>query len=90
MKEYMYLGTKSGRDSDKFSSLDLKWEDGSYVNAPILTDCPVNIECSVVDSIMPGSNEHLIGKVETVHVDEAYLDKNGRILWYKMDLITLD
>jgi flavin reductase (DIM6/NTAB) family NADH-FMN oxidoreductase RutF len=36
---------------------------------------------------MPGSNELFIGKVETVHVDEEYLDKNGNILWNKMDLI---
>ena len=86
-KEFGYLGSKSGRDIDKFAALDLKWEDGKYVDAPILTDCPVNIECSVVDSILPGSNELFIGKVEAVHVDEEYLNKNGRILWNKMDLI---
>jgi flavin reductase (DIM6/NTAB) family NADH-FMN oxidoreductase RutF len=57
------------------------------VNAPVLTDCPVNIECSAVESIMPGSNELFIGKVEAVHVDEEYLDKNGNILWNKMNLI---
>jgi len=83
-------GSKSGRDGDKFAALDLKWEDGKYVNAPVLTDCPVNIECSVVESIMPGSNELFIGKVETVHVDEEYLDKNGKILWNKLDLISLN
>ena len=88
-KEFGYLGSKSGRDGDKFAALDLKWEDGKYVNAPVLTDCPVNIECSVVESIMPGSNELFIGKVETVHVNEEYLGKNGRILWNKMDLIKL-
>jgi flavin reductase (DIM6/NTAB) family NADH-FMN oxidoreductase RutF len=86
-REFGYLGSKSGRDGDKFAALDLKWEDGKYVNAPVLTDCPVNIECSVVESIMPGSNELFIGKVEIVHVDEEYLDKNGNILWRKMDLI---
>ena len=86
-KEYGYLGSKSGRDEDKFASLDLRWEDAKYVNAPILTDCPVSIECSVVDSIMPGTHELFIGKVEAVHVDEEYLDDNGNILWDKMDLM---
>jgi flavin reductase (DIM6/NTAB) family NADH-FMN oxidoreductase RutF len=57
------------------------------VNAPVLTDCPVNIECTVVDSICPGSNELFIEKVEAVHVDEEYLGKNGNILWNKIDLI---
>ena len=65
----------------------LNWEDATYVNAPILTDCPVSIECSVVDSMMPGSHELFIGKVEAVHVDEEYLDANGNILWDKMDLM---
>jgi flavin reductase (DIM6/NTAB) family NADH-FMN oxidoreductase RutF len=74
-KEFGYLGSKSARDDDKFASLDLKWEDGKYVNVPVLIDCPVNIECSVVESITPGSNELFIGKVETVHVDEELLDK---------------
>ena len=86
-KEYSYLGSKSGRDEDKFASLDLKWEEARYVNAPILTDCPVSIECSVVNSIMPGTHELFIGKVEAVHVDEEYLDDNGNILWDKMNLM---
>lgn len=86
-KEYGHLGSVSGRDEDKFAALDLKWENATYVNAPILTDCPVSIECSVVDSIMPGTHELFIGKVEAVHVDEEYLDANGNILWDKMNLM---
>lgn len=86
-KEYGYLGSASGRDEDKFAAMDLNWEDATYVNAPILTDCPVSIECSVVDSTMPGTHELFIGKVEAVHVDEEYLDANGNILWNKMDLM---
>lgn len=86
-KEYNYLGTKSGRDGDKFAALGLKWEDGTKVNAPVLTDCPVSIECSVVTSIQPGTHELFIGKVEAVDVDEEYLDEKGNILWDKMDLM---
>jgi len=86
-KEYGYLGSASGRDEDKFAKADIKWENATYVDAPVLTDCPVSIECSVVDSIMPGTHELFIGKVEAVHVDEEYLDANGNILWGKMDLM---
>ena len=86
-KEYDYLGSHSGRDGDKFATLDLKWEDATYVNAPILTDCPVNIECSVIESTLPGTHELFIAKVEKVHVDEGYVDKNGNILWDKLDLM---
>ena len=86
-KEYDYLGSKSGIDGDKFDALGLKWEDAKYVDAPILTDCPVSIECSVVDSMIPGTHELFVGKVEAVHVDEEYLDTKGNILWDKMDLM---
>lgn len=86
-KEYDHLGSHSGRDGDKFAALDLKWENATYVDAPILTDCPVSIECAVVESTMPGTHELFIGKVQAVHVDEEYLDANGNILWDKMDLM---
>ena len=86
-QEMGYLGKVSGRDEDKFAKADIKWEDATYVDAPILTDCPVSIESSVVDSTMPGTHELFIGKVEAIHVDEEYLDANGNILWDKMDLM---
>lgn len=86
-KEYAYLGSKSGRDEDKFAAMDIKWKDAEYVNAPILTDCPVSIECSVVDSMQPGTHELFIGKVEAVHVDEEYLNEKGDILWNKIELM---
>ena len=86
-KEYNYLGLKSGRDENKFEAMNIQWKDAEYVNAPILTDCPVSIECSVIESIQPGTHELFIGKVEAVHVDEEYLDENGTILWDKIDLM---
>ena len=86
-KEYGYLGSKSGRDEDKFAVMDIQWEDAEYVDAPILTDCPVSIECSVIESIMPGTHELFIGKVEALHVVEEYLDDNGTILWDMMNLM---
>lgn len=89
-KELYYIGSHSGRDFDKFAALDLKWENGSVVDAPLLTDCPVNIECTVVLSVKPepGRNEVFFGKVEKVHVDDKYLDEQGHILWDDMKLIS--
>ena len=86
-KEYNFLGSRSGRDLDKFAALNLQWTDAEIIDAPILTDCPVNIECKVIESIKPGTHELFIGKVEKVHVDEEFLGKDGKILWDKMDLM---
>jgi len=74
-----YLGSHSGRDEDKFSEFNIKVGEGINVNAPLLADCPVNIECKVVDSIMTGSHEMFIGKVEYVHVNNELADDKGNI-----------
>lgn len=86
-KEFQYLGTVSGRDEDKFKALGLEWENGSVVDAPLLSACPVSIECTVTESIKPGSHELFVGKVEAVHVDERFIDRDGNILWSDMDLL---
>ena len=90
-KEYQetfdYLGEISKRDSDKLKDINIKLEDGKVVNAPILADCPVNIECTVVDSIMTGSHEMFIGRVEYVHADSKLVGSDGSIDFTKIDFI---
>lgn len=82
-----YLGSNSKRDGDKIEKMKVRLKDGEKVNAPILTDCPINIECSIVDSIMTGSHEMFIGKVEYVHGDVNLLDAQGNIDFSKMQLL---
>lgn len=88
-QEFTYLGSKSGRDEDKFSALGLEWEEGSKVKAPLLSACPVNIECKVLTSLQVVNSDHelFIGSVEMVHCDEAYLDENKNILWEKIAML---
>ena len=86
-EEYKVFGFESGRDVDKIEKCDIKFTDGEVVDAPVLTDCPVNFECTVVDSIKPGSHEMFFGKIEKVHCDEEYLDDDGNIMWDKIDLL---
>jgi flavin reductase (DIM6/NTAB) family NADH-FMN oxidoreductase RutF len=74
-----YLGSHSKRDEDKLAAMNVRLQDGKKVNAPILPDCPVNFECTVVDSIVTGSHEMFIGKVEYVHADAKLLDSEGNI-----------
>lgn len=74
-----YLGSHSKRDEDKLSKMNVKLSNGVKVNAPIMDDCSVNIECSVVDSIVTGSHEMFIGKIEYVHAKETMIDSEGNI-----------
>jgi flavin reductase (DIM6/NTAB) family NADH-FMN oxidoreductase RutF len=74
-----YLGSHSKRDGDKLAAMNVKLQDGKKVNAPILPDCPVNIECTVVNSIVTGSHEMFIGKIEYVHAAAGITDAEGNI-----------
>ncbi|MBN2072718.1 MAG: flavin reductase family protein, partial [Actinobacteria bacterium] len=42
-----FCGTKSGRNLDKFSELGLTREKGFKVNAPLIKECSINVECKV-------------------------------------------
>ncbi|MDY9920780.1 MAG: flavin reductase family protein [Synergistota bacterium] len=86
-KIFDYLGSHSGRDEDKFSRLSLRTEEGKAVNAPLLTDCPICIECRVEASILTGSHEMFAGKIERIHVDEHLVDEKGNIDYSKIDQI---
>lgn len=78
-KEFDYLGSHSKRDEDKLAKMDVNLKDGKVVNCSIIEDCPVNIECTVVDSIVTGSHEMFVGKIEYVHADSAIVDDDGNI-----------
>lgn len=76
---YDYLGSHSKRDEDKMAIMNVKMSEGVKVNAPVLDDCPVNIECKVVDSIVTGSHEMFVGKIEYIHADSKIVDSEGKI-----------
>lgn len=70
-----YCGVKSGRDTDKWKAAGLTRETASQVLAPLIKECPVNLECRVkrVDEL--GSHHMFLAEVVAVHVDEAYMDE---------------
>ena len=84
---FAYLGSHSKRDGDKLAAAKVELGSGKIVKAPILTDCPVNIECTVVDSIVTGSHEMFIGKIEYVHADTLLVDKDGNIDFSKINFL---
>lgn len=84
---FAYLGSHSRRDGDKLKDANVKLEEGIKVKAPLLSDCPVNIECTVVDSILTGSHEMFIGKVEYVHAKPEALNEKGEVDASKLELL---
>ena len=82
-----FCGVKSGRDIDKFQAMKLEQEKASRVDAPLIAESPVNIECIVKSTVELGSHVMFIAEVVAVNVDEKLLDKNGKLCLEKADLI---
>lgn len=90
-KEYKetfdYLGSHSKRDEDKLEKMKVRLREGLKVNAPLLEDCPVNIECTIVDSVVTGSHEMFVGKIEYVHANSSLVDSEGKINFSAIDFL---
>lgn len=82
-----YLGSTSRRDEDKLAKMGIRVAEGQKVNAPILADCPVNIECTVVDSIVTGSHEMFVGKIQYVNANSKIVDSEGNINFSAIDFL---
>jgi flavin reductase (DIM6/NTAB) family NADH-FMN oxidoreductase RutF len=83
-----YCGTYSGKNVDKFKELDLHKEKGTGVNAPLIKECPVNIECKVKDIIRLGTHDMFIGEVVSVRADEAIVYPDGDIDYEKISMLS--
>lgn len=80
-----YFGMVSGKKVDKIAKAKVHIENGKYVNAPIIKEYPVALECKLV-SLDEGN---LVGDIVNVSVDSKYLS-GKRILTDKMNIITYD
>ena len=70
-------GQKSGAEVDKFELAKLTPEKGVKVNAPLVKESPVSIECKVVKEVETGDHVWFIGEVLATHVREGYSWSEG-------------
>lgn len=73
-----YCGVRSGRDVDKFKEMKLTKEKAEFVNAPMIKESPVSIECRVKKIVELGSHHMFTADVLAVHADENYMDDKNK------------
>lgn len=73
-----YCGVRSGKKEDKFETAHLTKEEAKHISCSMIAESPVNIECMVREVRDLGSHTMFIAEVVAVHIDEQYLDENGR------------
>ena len=73
VKETDYCGIVSGADTDKVKDCRFDVFYGKLDNAPLIEQCPVNLECQVVHTLDMDSHTCIIGRIEEVHISEDCL-----------------
>lgn len=66
-------GTISGRNTDKFRATGFTPLAGTAIKAPLIAECPVNLECVVRQRIHLGTHDLFLGEVLAVRVSESCL-----------------
>ena len=71
-----YFGIVTGKNSDKGSILDLFY--GEYKDAPMISRCPVTMECRLKETLDFDTHDIFVGEIIETYADEAVL-KDGKI-----------
>lgn len=74
-----YCGVASGRDVDKFAETGLSAVPASKVNAPLIPECPINLECAVRRTLDLGSHTMFIAEIVAVQVTKHLIASSGRL-----------
>ena len=70
-------GVISGKDGDKFAKANLTAVKGSKVSAPIVKECPLNLECRTTQIIPLGSHDLFLAEILAVQVDNNCINDKG-------------
>jgi len=66
-----YCGLVSGHKVDKSKVFDIFY--GNLGTAPMIQECPINMECKLVQILEFGNNEIFIGEIVGSYAEERYL-----------------
>ena len=84
-----WCGVRSGRKYNKFVETGLTPVRATQVNAPMIGEAPVNLECTVTQIIPLGSHDMFLAEVVAVHVNEKlFSPKTDAIDLKRADLVT--
>jgi flavin reductase (DIM6/NTAB) family NADH-FMN oxidoreductase RutF len=79
LREVDLAGMVSGAEHDKFEELGFTARPASQVAAPLIEECPINIECVVRHQLALGAHDLYIAEIVATQYDEELLDARGRL-----------
>lgn len=86
-----FFGIASGNKmSDKFARSGLTAVRSEKVDAPIVQEFPLTLECKVVEDREEVYGHHVLGEIVGVLVDETVLDEKGKVDPTKLNAFVFD
>lgn len=83
-----YVGVVSGnKEPDKLKKAGFTTTKSEFVNAPIINELPLTLECELKEVI---NGSLYLGEIKNVSIDEKILDENGQVDVAKLSPITYD
>ena len=92
LKESDFFGIASGNDmEDKFERSGMHAVKSKFVDAPVVEEYPITLECKVVE-IQKSDNGpwRIIGEIVNVVADESVLDEKGQVDSTKLNAFVFD
>ena len=91
MKQADFVGIASGNTmADKFERSGLTAVKSKFVNAPVIQEFPVCIECELAEQAKTECLSAIVGKVVNTSADEKVVDAEGKIDAEKIGALMFD
>ena len=74
-----YCGVHTGAKVNKLERCGLETQPASAIDCPILSNCPLALECRVTDVIPLGTHDMFLADIVAVDVEESLLDGAGKL-----------
>lgn len=85
-----YFGIETGYNENKIEKVGYTYRNAEHVNAPIIEEFKVSVECRVMNICEVGSHTQITGEIVNVQADEDVLDSTGKIIFEKLDPLAYD
>jgi len=77
-READYFGIVSGKKEDKFAKTGLTPVKSDIVDAPYISEFPINLECKIIHVIEIGLHTQFIGEVMDAKIDDTIQEKGDQ------------
>ena len=78
-KETDLCGTLTGAKTDKIAKCGFTLLQSSKISVPVIAECPLSLECRVINKIVLGSHTMFLAEILAVQIDSRLIDSKGKL-----------